>query len=220
MKIGVVYTGISPTLLADINSEIGRVLPGADIMIFSDPSLLSECIANGVTRQVEQRLVGLYWAAAKAGADIVYNVCSSVGDVADDAAPLFAKMGLPLIRIDEKMASDAVAMGKKIGIVATLNSTLEPTKRLVARKSKELDKDVEIVDILVDGAYGKPPDVMNTMILEKVAQLVGKVDVILLAQASMNPCHNEIVDRYGLTAFASPVSGADYLKQTADLLGT
>ncbi|MDW7658382.1 MAG: Asp/Glu/hydantoin racemase, partial [Bacillota bacterium] len=69
------------------------------------------------------RLSRLYLDAVSAGADLVLSACSSVGDVAAAAQPLLQQLGVPLIRIDELMARQAVLAHERIAVLATLPST-------------------------------------------------------------------------------------------------
>lgn len=213
LKIGVVYTGLPPALLEDVNREIARVLPGCVVMSFSDPSILSEIIEEKkITPAAAARLIGLYHAAEQAGAGVILNGCSSVGDIAAEAAPLFARMGVPIVRIDERMAEIAVRDSKIIAVVATLPSTLEPTKRLVLQKAGLAQREIELIELLVDNAYGKSPAEMTDLIFATVEPVAGKADTVLLAQASMYPSAAELSARLGIPTFSSPPYGAAALK--------
>ena len=56
------------------------------------------------------------------------NLCSSVGEVADSAQDVAKYIGVPIVRVDEEMCREAVRKGQRIGVMATLPTTLEPTK--------------------------------------------------------------------------------------------
>ena len=43
----------------------------------------------------------------------------------------------PVLKIDEAMAEEAVKLGRKIAVVATVASTVGPSSRLVKSKAKE-----------------------------------------------------------------------------------
>src|SRR3546814_19017957 len=51
------------------------------------------------------------------------------------------------------MAEKAVATGRRIGVVATLSTTLNPTADLVRRVAAEQGKQIEIVEHLCEGAF-------------------------------------------------------------------
>ena len=85
-----------------------------------------------------------------AGADAVMVTCSSIGPGVVLAQQLF---DIPVIRVDEAMAEAAVRMGRRIGVMATLRTTLEPTIALLREKAAEAGIEIEIVDSLCDGAF-------------------------------------------------------------------
>ncbi|MEI7430796.1 MAG: aspartate/glutamate racemase family protein [Betaproteobacteria bacterium] len=60
-------------------------------------------------------------AAANNGADLIFNQCSSVGEAVDIAARL---VSVPVLKIDSAMAQRAIEIGTKIGVVATVQSTM------------------------------------------------------------------------------------------------
>ena len=77
-----------------------------------------------------RRLVGHIDSAAQAGAGVVLVTCSSIGEGVRVARELF---DFPVLRIDEPMAERAVDAGRRIGVLATLQTTLAPTVRLLRR---------------------------------------------------------------------------------------
>ena len=58
-----------------------ELIPEVTVNHIADSSLIKEVIANNqVTPAVRRRLLSYYNAAADAGADVVFNTCSSVGE--------------------------------------------------------------------------------------------------------------------------------------------
>jgi hypothetical protein len=51
------------------------------------------------------------------------------------------------------MADLAVQTGAKIGVAATLNTTLEPTAVLIERRAEVSGKDVQVISKLCEGAF-------------------------------------------------------------------
>lgn len=211
MKIAIVYTGVNPQLITTVERELKAATSGTqfDIMTLADPTIINETIENGgVTPAAAQRLMKLYMAGMAGGADIIYNICSSIGDVADAAKPIFKMMGIPFVRIDEGMAISAIKTGTRIGVLATLSTTLEPTKRLINRCASEMGVKVTLVDALADGAFGKSKEELEHIFVEKVKSIADKVDVILLAQASMAECEKKLEEASGKPVVSSPRFGA------------
>ena len=148
MKVGLIYTSTTPELIADVEREVKKQL-GEDVEMFSlqDPSILADVRAAGyVTAAPAARLIGMYMKAVEEGVDAMLNLCSSVGEVADCAQDAAKYLGVPIVRVDEEMCREAVRLGKRVGVMATLPTTLTPTKNTVARVAREMGAHVELVD--------------------------------------------------------------------------
>lgn len=179
----------SATLVPLFQDLIDKYLKGKDIKIFNivDDSLIKNTIERGkVTPDTSRRVVNYIGSAEEAGADYIMVTCSSIGAAVESAVPLTK---VPVLRVDQPMADKAVLSGKRVGVIATLPTTLEPTSDLVRRRAIALGKEVEITSKLCDGAFealmGGKPEVHDQMVASALKELSQKVDVILLAQASM-----------------------------------
>jgi Asp/Glu/hydantoin racemase len=87
------------------------------------------------------------------------------------------------------MADQAVQAGRRIGVIATLPTTLEPTADLVRRRAALADQDIELTSVLCEGAFDAlmSGDAArhDALVAAALKDLSTKVDVVLLAQASM-----------------------------------
>jgi Asp/Glu/hydantoin racemase len=87
------------------------------------------------------------------------------------------------------MADKAVATGNKIGVVATLPTTLNPTTDLVKRRATVAGKEVQVISKLCEGAFDAlmsgDAAKHDAMVATALKELSSQVDVIVLAQASM-----------------------------------
>ena len=152
-----------------------------------DESLIRDTIREGRLRRVTmRRLLTTIESAVAAGADAVMVTCSSIGPGVKLAQQLF---DIPVIRVDEAMAEEAVRVGRRIGVMATLRTTLEPTIALLREKSAEAGVEIVIVDSLADGAFdavlaGDTATHDRVLSVALRNEMQG-VDVIVLAQASM-----------------------------------
>jgi hypothetical protein len=194
----------------DLTRIFGELAPEVELRHIVDSSLLPEVLANGgVTPGVRSRMVEYYKAAEAAGADVVFNQCSSVGEVADLGREL---LSVPLVKIDAPMAERAVLAGPRIGVVATLETTLGPTCRLIERSARELGREVRIERALVAGAF----DALraghrarhNALVLDAIRKLYSHCDVIACAQGSMLAIVPEL-GRTPIPVLTSPYSGVE-----------
>ena len=217
MKIAAIYTGIGPSLMSVVNKELSLQVPGHNIMTFADPSLLDEIIDNGyITVKVRRKLLGMYFNAVNCGAEIIYNICSSVGEIADEAKHIFSLMDVSVVRIDELMAVNAVKTGNTLGVIATLPSTLNPTKCLLNKTAQNHNLNINIIDALIDDGYHLPQQEMNKAIIEKAIKIAPSVDAVVLAQASMALCEEELRAKCDKPVFSSPRFGALNIKNVVN----
>lgn len=214
MKVGLIYTSTTPELIELVEKEIRSQL-GEDVEMLSlqDPSVLAEVREAGyVTAAPAARLIGMYMDAVQQGAQAIINLCSSVGEVADCIQDAARYLGVPIVRVDEEMCREAVRKGRKIAVMATLPTTLEPTRNTVLRVAREMGRRVELVDVLVDGAFGLDQEQFRALMAEHAGRVAKDVDVILFAQGSMAYCESYIADMYQKTVLSSPRFGAAALK--------
>jgi Asp/Glu/hydantoin racemase len=177
----------SPVLAPIFNEIAARIMPEVRILHFVDESTIKNTIAAGRLEKATMRqVIRLVGSTFDAGCDVALVTCSSIGVAVDMAAELYDQ---PVLRVDRPMARAAVAHGRRIGVVATLSTTLTPTADLVRRVAAEQGKDVEIVEHLCEGAFaavmagdGATHDrIVGTGLTEGMEG----VDAIVLAQASM-----------------------------------
>lgn len=210
--IGLIHT--SATLVPVFQQLFREQLPEADVFNIVDDSLIKDVITHGGLRDQTSERVGTYVASAEAaGADLIMVTCSSIGRAVELAA---TRAAVPVLRVDQPMADQAIAAGQRIGVVATLPTTLEPTSDLVLRRAHHAGKDVELVSRLCEGAFAALMEgnaaVHDEMVITALRELSGDVDVILLAQASMARVVNEMpmADRK-VPILSSPAIAVKYL---------
>lgn len=212
-KVVCVHTAMA--LVEPLTKIFREYLPEVKLNHIADDSLIQEVIANNkVTPAVKRRLLSYYMTASDSGADVVFNCCSSVGDIADlgnEIAPI------PVFRIDYPMAVKAVNSAKRIGVISTLPTTLEPTCRLLLNAAKQEGKEVELVEGLADGAFaaGQSGDgeTHDRLIAEAAANIADKVDLFVLAQGSMARMEQKLSELTGKPVLSSPVSGVKGLRE-------
>ena len=221
MKAALVYTSTTPELIELVNREVRKNIgEEAEILSLQNPGIVAAVReAGSVTPKAAADLIAMYMEAALQGADAILNICSSVGEVADCMQTAAAYIGVPIVRIDEEMCREAVRLGSRIAVLATLPTTLEPTKNTVLRVAREMGCHVETVDGLIDGAFGLDQQQFRKLLLEKAAQVKEAADVILLAQGSMAYVEEDISRGLGIPTLSSPRFGAVELKKALERKG-
>jgi Asp/Glu/hydantoin racemase len=210
--LGLVHT--SATLVPVFAELCSKYLPGIKTFNIVDDSLIKNTIACGeLTASTSKRVVNYAASAQEAGADYILFTCSSIGAAVETAATL---TGVPVLRVDQPMADKAVSTGKKIGVIATLSTTLEPTSDLVKRRAIAANKEIELKSVLCEGAFDAlmsgDAATHDKKVGDALKQLVNEVDVIVLAQASMARVVDALTDtEKKVPILASPPIAMEYL---------
>ncbi len=197
-KLTLIHT--SPVLIPMFTELVNELLPGVEVTQVADDSLIKEAIANGsLSPSIVTRLQQHIKSAQDAGAETVMVTCSSMGPAIQASQSIAS---VPLLRVDRAMADRAVSLGQKIGVIATVSTTLEPTADLIQRRATAAGKSIEVTMCLCDGALEKllagDVETHDRMVKEKLTELMNHVDVIVLAQASMARVANQL-DREACT---------------------
>jgi len=204
MKLAFIHTShVLIPLFAQLAKEH---LPGVEVFHMSDESLIRNTMAAGkLTESTTRRVIGMIGLAHDGGADAVMVTCSSIGAAIPIAREHF---DFPVLRIDEAMAEAAVQAGKRIGVAATVRTTLEPTIELLTDRAIAARRDVDLDPELCEGAFEAllagdtaRHDELVTGALEALRK---RVDVVVLAQASMLRVLPQLPSGSGAPILSSP----------------
>ncbi len=212
-KVALIHTGFA--LVEVLKNLFGEIIPQAELINILDDSLLREVLKEGsVTKPVIERMISYYKSAEYYNVDVILNVCSSVGEVADIARMI---INTPIIKIDDAMTETAVKKAASIGVAATLKTTLDPTCRLLEKKAEGIGKKITITRTLCPGAF---EELMNgnakkhdEIVLEEVKKLSDKVDIVVLAQGSMARLADYLDEKLLPRVLSSPRSGVMEVKR-------
>lgn len=207
IKVFAVHTALA--MVEPITTLFKEHLPEVKLNHIVDDSLIQEVIANNaVTPAVAKRLVSCYHIAEDAGADIIFNTCSSIGDITQMARNM---VKIPLLKIDDPMAAEAVSRATRIGVIATLPTTLAPTARLLQTMAAAQNKQIVVVEALAEGAFqammSGDRDTHDNLILKASEKIAPQVELIVLAQGSMGRMAPQLEAVTGLPVLSSPLSG-------------
>jgi Asp/Glu/hydantoin racemase len=207
-----IHTGFA--LVEPLKPLFAELLPAVRVVTLVDDSLLADVRAAGhLTPAVTRRLTGYGILAAASGADAIFNCCSSVGEAAD----LLARMvEIPVVKIDDRMARAAVEAGSRIGVLATVPTTLDPTERLIQRKAAEAGREVELRRYMVDGAFdalmGGDAAQHDALVLQAIEGAAADNDVVALAQGSMARLASRLPASIRIPVLSSPRLGVEALR--------
>lgn len=184
-KLVLLHT-VSP-LIQSFSKLAADLLPGVTVVHILDEPLLERIVRRGglaavdVERVQQHRLM-----AADIHADAILVTCSTISTCVDQVR---AWPGIPILKIDDAMISEAVGLGQRIGVIATIASTLEPTRQMLLAQSQATGRSITLVMRLVEGAL---PALLSgdgathdRLVRAAVDELSKSSDVVVLAQASM-----------------------------------
>ncbi|MBM3933435.1 MAG: aspartate/glutamate racemase family protein [SAR202 cluster bacterium] len=214
-KVGMVHTvaGVVP-MFKELAAEL---MPDTEVIHLVDEGLLKDVIATGeLTPERAARLGKLASFAEESGAEAVMLTCSSVSPMVAKASEM---LHVPFLKVDEAMADEAVRLGRHVGVIATLYTTLKPTSDLVQERARLQGKPVVVDTLLCKGAFealGKGDMATHDRIVkEHLKELMERVDVIVLAQASMARVAGQLApEEKKVPICSSPRLGVQRLKET------
>lgn len=191
--VGIIHT--TPATIASLGALAQEILQDVHIVNILDDSILADMRDGHNVEFVRERWISYASTLEKLGVSAVLSACSTVGDFAEEADRM---LSVPVYRIDEAMAEEAVTRGGNIAVFATLRSTLDPTVRLIQRKAKKSGAQVQVETVLVEGAYealmGGDKNAHDQKIADAVAKRLDTCNAIVLAQASMASAVSSLKD--------------------------
>ena len=212
-KIGFVHTGVPiGMMLKKMMSESMPDIPNFHIV---DDSLIQDLLqAEEFTPSILKRLSAQISMAKEAGADIIMVTCSSIAPGVDFAKKL---VDIPVMKIDEPMAEQAVESADTVGVLATAKTTLVPSVDLINQVAEKKGKPVKVKSKLISEAFDffLQGDMENHDRLVRTAgiELAQQSDVLVLAQASMSHLADEIGRVSGTPTLTSPPIAVNALKK-------
>jgi len=217
--VAAVFTAQS--IVESTKQLFAELVPDCRVISIIEDALIQDVIRAGrVTPEIARRLVRYYLAAEDTGADLIFNTCSSIGDVAIMARSL---VKIPLVKIDDAMAAEAVRIGARVGVLATLQTTLAPTVRLVEAQAEKAGRTVSVVEGLAKGAFdalfAKQLEKHDQMVTEAAEEVARRADVIVLAQGSMARMEEALAKKTGKPVLSSPRRGVLEVKATLERMG-
>lgn len=203
-RIACIHTVYS--VIESFTQQLREGIPG-DLLIHSlyDDFLATDPARTGKFSAVNhQRLRLDMEAQALTGADIIVVSCSTLSP---SVRLLRGEFNIPVVAIDDAMVEEAVRMGTRIGLLATANSTVEPSASALRAAAAAQGKEISLQILCNEDAIRalKAGDCArhDTLVLE-MADRLQRCDAVVLAQASMAHMEAAVAARTGRPALSSP----------------
>lgn len=192
-------------LIEDFRARQRAEIPTAECFHILNESLLQDLLRGVPQPLVYRRVVEQIVLAAEAQPDLIVVTCSSTSPAVDIARRI---VPLPILKIDDPMAAEAVRRGPRIGVLCTAASTVEPSSALLHAHAAEQGREIMIKTVLLPDAYQAlmaGDRARHDAILHEAATEIAKeVDVLVLAQASLAHLHDVLAAKLKCPVLASP----------------
>jgi Asp/Glu/hydantoin racemase len=210
--LGLIHT--APAIVESVNKIAAELMPEVERINITDDKILRFIgKAGAITPAVHRIVLNYIRNAQEEGADAVLVTCSSLSQCVDSARPM---VPMPVMKIDDPMTDLAVDKASKIGVVATLRTTLEPTKHLLNKKAEQHGKRIILKTEVCEGAFEalskKDTATHDRLLLEGITRASKDVELLVLAQASMARLVPQLAGKVSIPILSSLPSGVEQVK--------
>jgi aspartate/glutamate racemase len=205
--------------MAPLREAFSAELPSVRVLNLLDEALLKEAERLGaITPALVRRMTGLVALHETAGAELVLFTCNAYSPHVEQVR---AQSAIPVVPIDEAMLEAALAEGSRLGVLATVQAGLEQQRQGIQRVAEAADKEIEVEAVLRTDAFAAlnagDAAMHDHILLEELARLAPKVDVVLLAQASMARLVDRIPPDTPVPVLSSPRLAVGKVKEMLKL---
>lgn len=208
-KVGIVHA--AAITIQAVQKYSSEIIPEVEVVHWLDDTIQNTnfaCEPGTIPRKNYAKFVQAALSLQDYGVDLILLACSTFNRAVELAQPM---IDTPLLQIDRPMMDLAVKHGNRIGLLATVPTTVPASERLLRLAAQEAGHQVEVKTRLCSEAFqvlkAGDPEKHNEMLLEEIRQISGEVDAVVLAQVSMTALeprliHTEVpVYNSGRTAF-------------------
>jgi len=177
---------------------IQEIIPEVQVMHLCDDTIQRDNLSAGVG--VIPKINYFKFATyahflEEARVDLIVLMCSTFNRAVEFARPM---INVPMLQIDRPMMELAVKTGKRIGLLATLPTTVPSSERLLRVVAEEMGKEIKIKTILSSEAFKElergNTERHNEILLEEIDKLSREVDCICMAQISMSVLESRLTN--------------------------
>jgi aspartate/glutamate racemase len=186
-KLGIIHAALITTRA--VQKYIDEIIPEVEVVHWVDDTIQNTNFASPpgvIPRKNFAKFVQGALSLEEYGTDLILLACSTFNQAVEFARPM---VNTPLLQIDRPMMDLAVRDGRRIGLLATVPTTVPSSERLLRLAAKEAGREIEVVLRLCSDAFqvlkAGNPEKHNEMLLQEIETMSGSVDAIVMAQVSM-----------------------------------
>ena len=187
-KLGIIHAALISTGAAQ--RFAAEVLPEVEVVHWVDDTIQNTnfaCAPGIIPPANYAKFTQAALSQQEYGVDLILLACSTFNRAVELARPMIRT---PMLQIDRPMMDLAVRHGTRLGLLATVPTTVPASERLLRLAAADAGKTVEIKTRLCSDAFAAlkagQTEKHNDMLLAEIDRLSGEVDAIVLAQLSMS----------------------------------
>ena len=196
-----------------VRMAFGDVFPEAEVINLLDEGLLID-FDDKLTPKLIRRMSSLVSYSADHGADAIGLACSVYAPAVEIIKNLVA---VPLVSSYGPVMADAVALGPKIGIIASVPATIRDAEHYLREEAKQQNREIEpyprLAEDLIDVLRHQGEEAFQKRLAEEVDILAPQVDAVLLSQFSMATALDHVSKNCPVPVLSPAHSSARRLKE-------
>jgi Asp/Glu/hydantoin racemase len=209
----------TPVAIEPIAAAFKRLWPEARPTHLLDDSLAADLASQGrLTDAMIDRFLTLARYSRRCGADAILFTCSAFGPAIEAAQ---AALDIPVLKPNEAMLDEALAAGRRIGLLATFEPSIPALRNELEALAGLTHTSLSIATRAVPGALtalhaGRGDE--HDRLIAAAADGLRDCDALILGQFSMATAAALIPKRPGRTVLTSPQSAVMRLKKTLGVM--
>jgi len=187
-KVGIIHAALITTRA--VQKYIDEVIPEVEVVHWVDDTIQNTnfaCEPGVIPKENYAKFVQAALSQQEYGVDLILLACSTFNRAVELGRPMIET---PMLQIDRPMMDLAVGDGRRIGLLATVPTTVPSSERLLRTAAAEAGKTIEITTRLCSEAFrvlkAGDSERHNEMLLAEIEELSRRVDAIVMAQISMS----------------------------------
>ena len=187
-KLGIIHAALITTRA--VQKYLDEIVPEVEVVHWVDDTIQNTnfaCAPGIIPPKNYAKFTQAALSQQEYGVDLILLACSTFNRAVEYARPMLAT---PLLQIDRPMMDLAVQQGSRIGLLATVPTTVPASERLLRVAAEDAGRTIAIKTSLCSDAFAAlkagHTEKHNELLLAEIERLGGEVDAIVLAQLSMS----------------------------------
>lgn len=214
MSQRIVLLHATPVAMVPVHQAFKELWPEAELVNLLDDGLtIDRAKDTELTASLCERFVNFGRYAYHSGADAILATCSAFGPAIKQMAET---LPVPVLKPNEAMFSEALRLGKRIGMLATFAPSVVTMEAEFAEFAQQQQSEATLKTLVVEGAIEQlrqgNAQQHNRLVAERAPELED-CDVIMLAHFSTSGALQAVSETVRNRVLTAPHSAVTALKQ-------